>query len=297
MDDGRLSLQSPRSEFITRALEAMKHLDKRMNELKEKMEKLGADVKWNLDTLRTMINTLTGGDSDCLDDLLRERDSIRELKDTADKTEQFLDKNYELIRRQKTFLHELEGEISKGAFEKDQSEKLSAILKEYKDTLPSIASFGTDLDSIFENLRNTYKSYFNPIHDERDEWLKKIHEYLDSIQDERNSLGKRAGDQDWFRRPTPPCGELEIQFSIKCEKCHTGLNEASLYITEFSNRLEKLKDFFDSFMQEESDDHKKKQEQPKKLTLKRKLTYRELKRELEKISVSEDTELEIELED
>ena len=301
LDDGRLSLQSPRSEFISRALEAMKHLDKRMNELKEKMEKLGADVKWNLDTLRTMINTLTGGDSDCLDSLLRERDSIRELKETADKTEKFLDKNYELIRRQKTFLHELEGEISKGAFEKDQSEKLSAILKDYKDTLPSIASFGTDLDSTFENLRNTYKSYFNPIHDERDEWLKKIHEYLDSIQEKRNSLGKRAGDQNWFRRPTPPCGELEIQFSIKCEKCHTGLNEARLYITEFSQRLEKLEDSFDSFMREEpsqgSGETHVSKARTKKLTLKRKLTYRELKRELEKLSVSEDTELEIELED
>ena len=174
-------------------------------------------------------------------------------------------------------------------------------MKEYKDTLPSIASFGTDLDSIFENLRNTYKSYFNPIHDERDEWLNKIHEYLDSIQDERNTLGKRAGDQDWFKRPTPPCGELEIQFSIKCEKCHTGLNEARLYITEFSNRLERIKDSFDSFMREESpikpDDPTKKEKQPKKLTLKRKLTYRELKGELEKLSVSEDTELEIELED
>ena len=301
IDDGRLVLQSPRSDFISRAGEGLKHLDKRLGELKKKMEELGAEVNWDLYTIKTTINTLSGGASDCLDRLLEKASTIRELKDTANKTEQFLDKNYELIRRQKTFLHELEGEISKGAFEKDQSEKLSAILKEYKDTLPSIASFGTDLDSTFENLRNTYKSYFNPIHEERDEWLKKIHEYLDSIQDERNSLGKRAGDQDWFKRPTPPCGELEIQFSIKCEKCHTGLNEARLYITEFSNRLERIKDSFDSFMREESpikpDDPTRKEKQPKKLTLKRKLTYRELKRELEKLSVSEDTELEIELED
>jgi len=269
-----------------------------MNELKERMETLGADVKWNLDTLRTMTNILTGGDSDCLDSLLRERDSIRELKDTADKTEKFLEKNYELIRRQKTFLYELEGEISKGVLDKDQSGELSKILKDYKDTLPKIASFGTDLDSIFENLRNTYKSYFNPIHDERDEWLKEINKYLDSIQDEKNSLGKRAGDQNWFRRPNPPCGELEIQFSIKCEKCHTGLNEAKLYITSLKNELEKLKDSFDSFMKEKLDGNNgETKPYTKKLTLKRKLTYRELKNKLEKLSLSEDTELEIELED
>jgi len=54
-------------------------------------------------------------------------------------------------------------------------------------------------------------------------------------------------------------------------------------------------------MREESpetpDDRTKEERQPRRLTLKRKLTYRELKRELEKLSVSEDTELEIELED
>ena len=46
-------------------------------------------------------------------------------------------------------------------------------MKEYKDALPSIASFGTDLDNIFERLRNTYKGYFNPVHSERDEWLRR----------------------------------------------------------------------------------------------------------------------------
>jgi len=302
LDDGRLSLQSPRSEFISRALEAMKHLDKRMNLLKKRMEELGAEVRWNLDTIRTMLNILTGGDNDCLDVFLRERESIRELKETADKTEKFLEKNYELIRKQKVFLQELEGEISKNAFGKEQSEELSSLLKEYKNTLPSIASFGTDLDSIFERLRNTYKSYFNPIHDERDQWLAKINKYLDSIQEEKNALGKRAGDQDWFIRPNPPCGELEIQFSVKCEKCHTGLNEARLYITDFEHRLERLEDSFDSFMREKSPEEsngtgKEPEVQPKRLRLKRKLTYGELKNKLERLSVSEDTELEIELED
>ena len=81
-------------------------------------------------------------------------------------------------------------------------------MKEYKDTLPSIASFGTDLDNIFERLRNTYKGYFNPVHSERDEWLKKINGYLDSIQDARNGLDKRAADQGWFRKVNPSCGQL-----------------------------------------------------------------------------------------
>jgi len=301
LDDGKLSLQSPRSEFISRAQEGLRHLDKTLKELKGKMEELGAEVDWETDKTKGLINLLIGGGHDCLDRLLGERTTVRELKETAGKTEEFLEANYEQIKRQKSFLKDIEGEIAKGAFDGEQSQELSALLKEYKDTLPSIASFGTDLDNIFERLRNTYKGYFNPVHSERDEWLDRINGYLDSIQDARNGLDKRAADQGWFRKVNPSCGQLELRFSTKCEHCHIGFREARLEIDNLKGRLDGLKASYDRFMEERPP------EEPgvttpttvrrERLKLKRRLTYLQLKRELEKLAPNDNTEIEIELED
>jgi len=295
LENGKLSLQSPRSEFIARALEGLKHLDRKLKDLKGKMEELGAKVKWDLDTARTMTNTLNGGGDDCLDRLLGERATLRELKETADRTEGFLRVNYEQIKKQKDFLKDIEGEIAKGAFDSEQAQELSSLVAEYRETLPGIASFGTDLDNIFERLRNAYRGYFNPVHSERDVWLEKINKYLDSIQDVRNGLSERAADQSWFRRINSSCGQLEIRLDTKCEHCHIGFREARLEIDSLKGVLEGLKASYDRFMEAKKPDGLT--PETRKLTLKRKLTYRELKRELEKLSVSEDTELEIELED
>jgi hypothetical protein len=303
LDDGKLSLQSPRSEFIARALEGLKHLDKTLKDLKGKMEELGADVNWELDKTRTLINLLIGGGHDCLEKLLEERAILRELKEIADKTEDFLKKNYEKIKKQRSFLKDIEGEIAKREFDDGQSKELSALVKEYRDTLPSIASFGTELDGIFERLRNTYKGYFNPVHNERDRLLREIEEYLDSIREERNQLGKKAADQSWFRVPNSPCDELEIRFSTKCEHCHIGFREAVLEIGDLKGKLKGLKDSYDRFMEERRPDGEEKEDpkpQPvrrERLKLKRRLTYLQLKRELEKLTLNDNTELELELED
>jgi vacuolar-type H+-ATPase subunit I/STV1 len=301
LDDGKLSLQSPRSEFIARALDGLKRLYRTLEELKGKMEELGAAVNWELDKTKGLINLLVGGGHDCLDKLLEERTILRELKEIADKTEDFLKKNYEKIKKQRGFLKDIDGEIAKKEFDDGQSEELSALVKEYRDTLPSIASFGTDLDGIFEKLRNTYKGYFNPVHNERDRLLSEIEEYLDSIREERNQLGKRAADQSWFKAPNSPCNELEIRFSTKCEHCHIGFREARLEIDNLKGRLDGLKASYDRFMEERPP------EEPgvttpntvrrERLKLKRRLTYLQLKRELEKLAPNDNTELEIELED
>jgi len=303
LEDGKLSIQSPRSEFIARALEGLKHLDRALKDLKEKMEELGADVNWELDKTRTLINLLVGGGHDCLEKLLEERTILRELKEIADKTEDFLKKNYEKIKKQRGFLKDIDGEIAKREFDDGQSKELSALVKEYRDTLPSIASFGTELDGIFERLRNTYKGYFNSVHNERNRLLREIEEYLDSIREDRNQLGKRAADQSWFRAPNPPCDELEIRFSTKCEHCHIGFREAILDIESLKGKLEGLKASYDRFMEErplereEKEDPKPHPVRRERLKLKRRLTYLQLKRELEKLAPNDNTELEIELED
>jgi len=296
LDDGKLSLQSPRSEFIARALDGLKRLYRTLEELKGKMEELGAAVNWELDKTKGLINLLVGGGHDCLDKLLEERTILRELKEIADKTEDFLKKNYEKIKKQRGFLKDIDGEIAKKEFDDGQSEELSALVKEYRDTLPSIASFGTDLDGIFEKLRNTYKGYFNPVHNERDRLLSEIEEYLDSIREERNQLGKRAADQSWFKAPNSPCNELEIRFSTKCEHCHIGFREAVLEIASLKGKLEGLKASYEKFM-EERPVTTPPPVRRERLKLKRRLTYLQLKRELEKLTLNDNTEIEIELED
>lgn len=298
LGDGKLILQSPRSEFISRALQGINLLDKKLKDLKKQMEELGAEVDWELSATKIAINALNGGGDDCLDKLLAQKTVILELKETTDKTEAFLRDKYELILKQKVFLKEIEGELSKDAFDVVQSEVLSSLVKEYKDTLPNIASFGTDLDGIFERLRNTYKGYFNAIHNERDERLMKIREYTNSIHDDKNVANQRAGDQPWFRKPTSPCSDLKISYSITCEKCHIGFREATLEIESLQSKLKEMEISYEKFMQPIIFPQETLPKDPtQRLRLKRKLTYRQLKTELEKLSLSDNTEIEIELED
>ena len=79
------------------------------------MEETRRESGLETDKARVLINLLIGGGHDCLDRLLGERTTVRELKETADKTEEFLEANYEQIKRQKGFLKDIEGEIAKAS--------------------------------------------------------------------------------------------------------------------------------------------------------------------------------------
>ncbi|HOX65652.1 MAG TPA: hypothetical protein PLB79_07535, partial [Thermotogota bacterium] len=67
LEEGRLTLPSPRSDFIARASEGLKRLDEKLTGLKKEMEELGANVDWDLNLTRNLINELTGKGDDCLD--------------------------------------------------------------------------------------------------------------------------------------------------------------------------------------------------------------------------------------
>ncbi|HOX65958.1 MAG TPA: hypothetical protein PLB79_09080, partial [Thermotogota bacterium] len=180
--------------------------------------------------------------------------------------------------------------------------EISAIVTAYLDTLPRIATFGDDLDGIFEKLRNTYKACFNSVHQKRNDCLETIGTYLDSIRELKNRAGKRAADQPWFRKNSLPCRELEIPYSIKCEHCHIGYREASLETDSLERELEGIKEACDRFLREEPETDPvspgtQPEPQTKKIRIKRKTTYRELKSEIDALSLPETTEIELELED
>jgi len=300
--EGKLTVPSPRSDFITRALEGLKRLDEKLTGLKKEMEELGAKPDWDLNLTRNLINELTGKGDDCLAKLLESAQVIGELRARAEKTDGFLEKNRKPIQKQKEFIAEMEGELAKIAFAETQAEEIAALVKEYKDTLPRIAGFGTDLDNTFEKLRNRYKACFNIVHQKRNDCLERIGAYLDSIRDLKNPAGKRAADQPWYRKLPVPCGELELRYSIKCENCHIGYREALLEIGSLEKELETLKESCDRFLQEKpetKDDHGNVTEKPptKRVRIKRKTTYRELKNEIDALSLPETAEIELELED
>ncbi|HPE70113.1 MAG TPA: BREX system P-loop protein BrxC [Thermotogota bacterium] len=302
LEDGKLTLQSPRSEFISRAAEAIKHLDRTLHEQKEKMETLGATVNWKLETTRKLLNTLTGASDDCLDQLLQQAEEVRQLHEEAQRVGEFLEKNYERIRQQKTFLGEVDGEIDKEAFEPEQRDTLRELLKEYRDTLPHLSTFGSDLDGCFEKLRNTYKGYFQALHAKRDELRKMHNAYLDSIGEEVNKAGNKVREQSWFRKVSPPCDALQLRFSTSCDNCHSGFREAKLDIADLEKKHEELQAQYQAFLQQQPEPDPGEaivppEAPPKTLRLTRTLSVLQLKNMLAALSLPDEAQIQIELED
>jgi hypothetical protein len=300
LEDKKLNLQSPPSEFMKNAQEGMETLKRSLSGLRDKLSNLGIGIDLEIETLNPIINNLRAKTENCLDEVLEKKETIKELKATEEKISDFVDKKYDIINNQKQFINEINGEISKGAFDNSQKEELNNIIKKYNDTLPNIKSFGNELDGIFEKLKNTYKSYFKPIHDERDQKLKEINNYLEEIKDKTNELGKKASEQEWFIRKNEPCEKPEIDYSIKCKNCHSGYYETKLELDSLKSYFDNLKTKFNEFMKEKQKTEtvgKTTNYSPKKITLKKKQPYSELKQTIENFEFSDDQEIEIELEE
>jgi len=300
LENSSLTLSAPRSDYIARALEALKHLDATLSALKKELNELGASPDWDLNLTRRLINELNGKADDCLDKLLERENAIRELRATANKTAKYLEKHRTVIRKQKEFIAEIEGELGKGAFDQAQSAQITSIVKEYRDALPRIPNLDADLNGIFERLRNVYKACFNAVHQKRNDCLAKIGGYLDSIRGSTNEVGKRASDQPWFRRGSQPCADLEILYSIKCANCHTGFREAKLEIGSLAESLKALREAHAQFLNEKpagpGDTGDERKPPTKKVKIKRRTTYRELKSEIDALALPDGAEIELEFE-
>lgn len=301
LTESKLSLQSPRSEFINQCREATVNLHNKLKNLKQTMENLGASISWDLKSIWSLIKDLEGESAGCLDNVIKARYQIEEFKNTAKATESFLKQNEQLIENQKGFIEELEGEILKSVFDTKEKEELKQLIDEYNQTLPSISSFGGELNSTFERLINTYKGYFKKIHEERDKSLREVAEFLKTVEDRVNEAGKKASDQDWFKMPNDPCENLSLSFSVKCENCHSGYAEASYVADAMKSKLSEFKQAYEAFKREklgptrpDPDSLKK----PEIIELKRRMTYAELKKKVtQDISFSDDQEIELKFEE
>ncbi|HCZ06893.1 MAG TPA: BREX system P-loop protein BrxC [Thermotogae bacterium] len=296
----QLHLRDPNSRFKTVARNVMNELYDRANRVQMIFSDLVEEEKgfFDIELLRELKNILTGLSDEALERVIENKEKLEDMIENLKKAEEYLKTNERSIRKEKDFIQQLNNEMSKVSRDGEIPNELKATIEQFYESLPLITKFDTSLHEHFEKARNMYIAIFKKIHDARNEKRRELFEYLQSIKDKENPLGERVSDTEWYKnalkRLPSDCSELRIEYSIKCENCHAGYHECELELERLERLSENVRADFEKFMKKQPISS---EPSIKKLRVKKRITYKELKEKVNSLDVDDHAVVEIETED
>ena len=298
-----IGIESPTSKFFKVGKEAVKKLKADAEIVEKMLEDLGSDEKVDMGWLERMQYSLGRENTEALNEIFERKDEIVDLFSSISEKKSFFERNSERLKRERAFMKQVSDEMEKSSIEDE--EEIKRYIQRYREISRNIIQNSEEIQNLFEKIRNEYKVLFTPYHEKKAELMVQLKNLVDELSKKKNKIGEVVEEQSWFlnykKEAENPCTNLEIRYSTACENCKHGLYETQLLINKIENDLKNLTSKVNEFMKKEPilkvEEEKLSYEFSKKIKLKKRMTYAELKSKVLEAQMEDDKIIEIEVEE